>query len=162
MTLPTALIPNDSTIPGFDPVRGGGLSPLDFSDSGFDFSPWEAPHRMTLSIVPDGTDVAGVSSSLYESFKGLMSSAQMEQTIRRAFQAWARRSNLNVGWVSDDGSPLGASGPTQGDTRFGDIRVAAIPMAQDVSAITIGNSLQISGTWSGDVIFNSLHRVSES
>lgn len=118
-------------------------------------SPWDAPQKLTLSFAPDGTQVAGYTSALYSKFAGLLSAAEMERQIITAFQHWARRSNLNVGVVADGGDPFGSPGPTQGDARFGDIRLGAIPMAPDVFAVTLRNDSMISGTWSGDVLFNS-------
>ena len=55
--------------------------------------------------------------------------AQWEQAILRAYQTWAVAANLNIGLVSDGGEPLGGAGALQGDTRFGDIRIAAIPLS---------------------------------
>src|SRR5262249_12666269 len=45
-------------------------------------------------------------------------------------------------------------GPVQGDAHFGDIRIAAVPMAPDVVAVATPFDLT-AGTWSGDVRFNS-------
>ncbi len=136
-------------------MGGGALQSLLESDGVFDYAPWESPHLLRLSFVPDGTLVADTPSTLFASFQNLLSADQLIRQVGRAFQTWGRRANLNIGLAADDGSPLGTSGPTQGDPRFGDIRVAAIPMAADVFAVAIGNTTQISGTWSGDLLFNS-------
>ncbi len=118
-------------------------------------SHWDAPQRLTLSFAPDGTQVAGYTSALYSKFAGLLSAAEMERQIITAFQNWARRANLNIGVVSDNGAAFGSTGPTQGDLRFGDIRIGAIPMAPDVFAVAVRNDAMVSGTWAGDVFFNT-------
>jgi Matrixin len=53
--------------------------------------------------------------------------ATWQREVARALQTWANVSGLNVRLVSDDGSPTGTAGSPQGDSRFGDIRVAAAP-----------------------------------
>ena len=61
---------------------------------------------------------------------------------------WYRRAYF------DDGSPLGAPGLVQGDTRFGDIRIAAAPLPG--TSIAVGSPYLLSGsTWSGDIVLNS-------
>src|SRR3954468_6857134 len=84
-------------------------------------SPWGDARHLTLSFVPDGTLVDGVASNLFQALPGQASAWQAE--ILRAVQTWAQHANVNVDVVADAGQPLGAAGPIQGDTRFGDIRI---------------------------------------
>ena len=116
---------------------------------------WDSPGRLTLSFAADGTNIAGYESSLYETFAGMLDAAQLERTIQSAFESWARVSNINVGVVDDSGDPFGIGGASQGDPRFGDVRVGALPMAQDVYAVAIPHNEMLSGTWAGDILFNS-------
>src|SRR5207249_653277 len=61
---------------------------------------------------------------------------------------------INVGLVADGGAPVGGPGAIQGDLRFGDIRIAAHPMAPDV--LSLGTHFDpLAGTRSGDIVFNS-------
>ena len=53
------------------------------------------------------------------------------------------------------GFPFGSPGPRTQDPRFGDIRIGARPLSENVKAIAISNDTLISGTWSGDIVFNS-------
>lgn len=118
-------------------------------------SPWDFSDKLTISFAPDGTQVGSQQSSLYDSFKGFLNAAQVESTILKAFQTWAIRSNINFGLQEDSGDAFGVQGETQGDERFGDIRIAAIPLSADIFAISIPHEELLSGTWSGDLLINS-------
>jgi hypothetical protein len=77
-----------------------------------------------------------------------------EGEILRAIQAWAQSANINVDVVPDSGDPLGAPGAAQADPRFGDIRVAARPLSDNVLAITTPSGY-LGGTRVGDIVINS-------
>lgn len=117
--------------------------------------PWGAPDRLTISFAPDGTRISNYDSSLYAAFRDLMTANQLEAQILRAFQRWNRYTSINVGLVADSGLQFGTSAPTQGDSRFGDIRIGAIPMAEDVYAVSIKHDVLMSGSWAGEILFNS-------
>ncbi|MEZ6117800.1 MAG: Ig-like domain-containing protein [Pirellulaceae bacterium] len=108
----------------------------------------------SFSFAPDGTDVAGHPSSLNQTFDGFSVEAWQDAIIR-GFQTWAEQTNADVAVVSDSGDPFGAGGLRSGDKRFGDIRIGAAPLAENVMAISISHDAVVSGTWNGDVIFNS-------
>ncbi len=139
---------------GFELSSPGALGPSLRSD-GENRGLWESASRLTLSLAPDGTKISAYDSSLYASFGHLLTDEQLQDTILSAFQAWAQHSSINVGLVSDSGEDFGTRGATQGDLRFGDIRVGAVPMAGDVFAVTVPHDDLLSGTWAGDVLFNS-------
>ncbi len=115
---------------------------------------WPDGMHMTLSFVPDGTKVGEASSNLFAKLDAEASTATWQQEILEAFQTWAVNTNLNVGVVSDSGAPLGTAGAVQGDTRFGDIRIAAVPLP-DGTLATNTPFLWSGSTWSGDVVLNS-------
>src|SRR5262249_36314950 len=73
--------------------------------------------------------------------------------ILRALQAWASVANVNLVVVQDSGAPLGTPGAVQGDPRFGDIRVAAIPLPASTVSTSIPYS-PLAGTWAGDMLLN--------
>src|SRR4051812_18068847 len=88
--------------------------------------PWADPGRVTLSFVPDGTALpGGGTSNLFQTMNAVAPTATWQGEVLRAFQTWAAGANLNVAVVADSGTPLDAPGPVQGDTRVGDIRIAA-------------------------------------
>ena len=109
--------------------------------------------ELTISFAPDGTNVAGQTSGLFTDPE-LQQIPHWQDTIVRAFQTWARYTGTNVKVVSDSGAPLGTSGATQGDPRFGDVRVAAVPLSSDVIAMSVPQNEVVSGTWAGDLLFN--------
>jgi hypothetical protein len=118
---------------------------------------WPDGAHLTLSFAPDGTQVAGNSSSLFSTFNAIAPTAVWEREVVRAFQTWSSQTNVNVGVVADGGQALGTSGAVQGDSRFGDIRVAAIPMA--AGTLITNTAFQWSGTsWSGDIVINTAYR----
>lgn len=125
-------------------------------------TPWFDGSSLTLSFVPDGTDVSGKPSNLFSALGATTDQPQWQQEILRAYQTWAVNANLNVGLVADGGQPMGVAGPPQDDVRFGDIRVGARPLAPTPSAS--GNMAGAVGfdynskTWAGDLVFNSQYQ----
>jgi hypothetical protein len=117
-------------------------------------NPWPNPGHLTLSFVPDGTQVGDKTSSLFQKLNALAPTKTWEMEILRAFQNWAVQANINISVVADQGLPLGSPGAMQGDARFGDIRIAAVPLASTAEAISSPFELD-AGTWSGDVLLNS-------
>ena len=103
--------------------------------------------QLTLSCAPDGTDIAGQPNTLSSKFAAL--GPNWQQTIAAGFQAWASQTNADIGLVPDDGSAFGVSGLRQGDSRFGDLRIGARPLAADVAAIAVSHRSMIAGTWAG-------------
>src|SRR5437868_4444770 len=97
--------------------------------------PWSDARHLTLSFVPDGTNVDGTGSVLFSNMtQG--TTAQWQAAILRAAAAWSAATNINVGVVADGGQDLGAPGAAHGDARFGDIRISARPLSGNELAIT--------------------------
>ena len=115
-------------------------------------TPWPNPD-LTLSFVPDGTDVNGQPSRLGTTLAGIPE-AVWKREVLRAAQTWAAVAGVNIGLVADGGQPVGTPGPIQGDRRFGDIRVAAIPEAADAVALGLPFDVTAGGR-SGDILLNS-------
>ncbi len=113
---------------------------------------WPDPGHLTVSFVPDGTDVAGAQSTLNKTL-GAMPTATWQGEILRAFENWAQVANLNVSVVSDNGSALGKPRPAQGSASFGNIRVSARPLSDNVLAVT--NPFDLFSSWAGDIVLNS-------
>lgn len=133
--------------PHFEPLEGRSL----LATWG---TPWADPQHLTLSFVPDGTSVQGMSSNLDQTLNSELGAGNWQATILKAIQTWAADANINVGVVADGGQPLGTTGPAQGDPRFGDIRIAMAPLSSGVLAITAPYDPS-TGTNSGDMILNS-------
>ncbi len=117
--------------------------------------PWADPTRLTLSFVPDGTQIQTESSQLQSSLDAQMPRNTWRDAVIKAFQAWSEVANVNVGLVTDSGHPLGTVGATQGDARFGDIRIAGLPLSDDTVAVSIPPSHAATGTFAGDLVINT-------
>jgi len=116
--------------------------------------PWPDAGHLTLSFVPDGTRVGNQQSQLFSLLDASAPTQVWQRQILRAFQKWAAPTNINIVPVSDGGDPLGTTGPVQGDSRFGDIRIAAVPLPSDAVAFAIPFDPK-AGSWAGDIEFNS-------
>jgi hypothetical protein len=116
--------------------------------------PWPMPTHLTVSFAPDGTAIGAQVSDLFKTLNATQPTASWQQTILEAVQAWASEANLNVGLVSDGGQPFGTPALSQGDTRFGDIRIGGDAMGQDSAAISFPPDPYFAGFWSGDIILN--------
>lgn len=116
---------------------------------------WSQQPYLTASFVPDGTLVDGRTSELSSALATLAVESEWQATILRAFQTWAVETNADVGVVGDSGDPLGSPGVTHRDARFGDVRIAGVPLPLDVLAVSVPNETIAAGTWVGDVLFNT-------
>jgi hypothetical protein len=109
--------------------------------------------NLTVSFAPDGTDVAGVQSRLFQTLNSRMKTTDWQREIRDAFQQWVVPVNLNVWFVADDGRAFGTPEPIQGSPYVGDIRIAARPLSDNVLAIS--NPFDLVSPWAGEIVINS-------
>jgi hypothetical protein len=67
---------------------------------------WPNPALITISFMPDGTNLGGgVTSNLQSTFnKNANLNGKWESVILQAAQTWARQSNINFAVVPDDGA----------------------------------------------------------
>jgi Matrixin len=122
--------------------------------------PWPNPGHLTLSFVPDGTTAGLGSSNLFQTLNAIAPTSTWEHVILRAFQTWAVNANINISVVPDGGEALGTPGAIQGDSRFGDIRIAADPTTPTNSS-DVADSQPFSWTgttWSGDVVLSTRYQ----
>lgn len=93
---------------------------------------WPHPELVSVSFMPDGTDVGGVPSNLIGTMNARWSTGTWQREILKGVQAYAANANINFAIKSDDGSPFGSCGGSgndcnvQGDSNFGDIRIGGI------------------------------------
>src|SRR6478672_4904167 len=118
-------------------------------------NPWGDSRHLTLSLVPDGTMIAGHTSNLFATLDAQMPRAVWESQLLRAVQTWSSVTNISVGITTDSKLPFGTPGLGEGDSRFGDIRIGGQQMDQSVLSISVPHDPLLSGTWSGDILFNS-------
>lgn len=116
---------------------------------------WADATSLTISFAPDGTDVAGNQNELNADLQHLGTPAEWQATIVSAFQTWLNELGFSISVVNDSGACFGTNGATHGDSRFGDVRVGAVPLTPGVLATAIPQTAFISGTWAGDMMLNS-------
>jgi hypothetical protein len=118
--------------------------------------PWPNPGHLTLSFAPDGTQAGLGASNLFQTLNGKAGASTWQLEVLRAFQTWAVNANINIYVVADGGQALGSPGAIQGDSRFGDIRIAAVPEGLGSGYVANAQPFSWTGTtWSGDVVLNS-------
>jgi hypothetical protein len=123
--------------------------------------PWPDPEHLTLSFAPDGTHVGTQVSSLFRTLNATLPTQAWESALLRAFQTWADQAPIHIRVVHDSGLPLGTLGLKEGDPRFGDIRIAAVPLAADVVAIAEPYDPFVANTSVGDILLNSNYRFGQ-
>jgi len=116
---------------------------------------WTYSSRITYSLMPDGTNVGGVPSELFQTLNANNPTASWKQEIQAAASLWENVANVNLAMVSDGGEAVGAPGDQQDDPRFGDIRIGAIPLAAGTLAVTFLPPPANGGTDAGDILLNS-------
>lgn len=76
----------------------------------------------------------------------------IDNDVQLAAAMWDDACGITLRQVPDDGSPLGVFGVPQGDSRFGDIRIAAAELDQiDPAYVAYTNSPTSLGTFGGDI-----------
>jgi hypothetical protein len=124
-----------------------------YSASGY---AWPHPAVITLSFMPDGTDLGGLGSNLFASFNGNPRLAGQWQTqVLRAAQAWAQQTNINLVVVPDDGAPIGGGAYQQGDPGHGDIRIYGYNFGNTTLANTYMPPPVNNFSVAGDIGFNT-------
>ena len=116
---------------------------------------WTEAQNLSLSFAPDGTDVAGHENALHSVLGKLGTQGQWRTQIRKGIETWANLVDANLDIVSDEGQAFGAAGAPYSDPRFGDIRIAAIPLDETLFAFSVPHDEFVGGTWAGDIIINS-------
>jgi hypothetical protein len=116
--------------------------------------PWPDPGHLSLSFVPDGASTPTGPSQLYSTLNAVAPAPVWQREILRAYQTWAAQTNIDVRLVPDAGYALGTAGAVQGDTRFGDVRVAAA--AQAPGTVAAASPFGFAGTtFAGDLVMTA-------
>lgn len=85
---------------------------------------WPSSQLVTISFMPDGTDLGGATSNLNAAFEANPNLQGIwKSEFLRAAQTWAQVTNLNFVEVSDSGVGMGGGDYQQGAPTYGDIRI---------------------------------------
>ncbi len=117
--------------------------------------PWFDPGSLTYSFALDGTQLGNSQSNLHSVLNQVADSEQWQLAFDKAFSDWLTPLGAQIHKVVDTGAAFGSFGPTQGDRRFGDVRVGAVPLSNNILAEAIPHSMLVQGSWAGDILLNS-------
>ncbi len=123
-----------------------------YADSG---NAWPHPELITISFVPDGTDLGGVTSNLISTFDGNPNLTGWRDEILRAAQTWAAATNINFLLVSDSGAAIGSGSYQQGSTTIGDIRIGGYNFGNSNLAEALYPPPDNNYSAAGDIAFNT-------
>ena len=99
-------------------------------------SAWVHPELVTISIMPDGTNLGGATSNLISTLNARWSQSTWTNQLYKAAQQWAQQTNINFQVVADNGAPSGSGNYEQGDPGFGDIRIGGYNFGNSTLAMT--------------------------
>jgi hypothetical protein len=119
---------------------------------------WPNPQVITISFMPDGTNVGGtVPSNLSAVFnkQPKLVAANWQSQILRAAQVWAQQTNINFVVVPDSGNPIGSGNFQQGDPSSGDIRIGGYPFGSTTLAWSFQPPPVNNFSMAGDILFNT-------
>lgn len=114
--------------------------------------PWPQ-NPVTISFAPDFVEIGRYRNELQQHFNAQLSNPDWQIEMLRAFQTWARHSDLQFAIAPDTQRAFGVPGLASGDPRFGDIRLGAFPQAN-----VLGNAVAYhpsAGVWAGDIFLNT-------
>jgi hypothetical protein len=117
---------------------------------------WPVPQLITISFMPDGTNLGGVSSNLQSKFNSNPRLAgRWQSVILKAAQVWAQQTNINFAVVPDNGAEVGSGNYQQGDPGFGDIRIGGYAFGNSTLASAYMPPPVNNFSIAGDINFNT-------
>ena len=84
---------------------------------------WANPAHITYSIAPDGVFWDQATNTLNADLDARFGNASWQRELARALQTWATVANIDIVQVGDSPLAMDVPGLSQGDPRFGDIRI---------------------------------------
>lgn len=117
---------------------------------------WAHPIKITFSLVPDGTLIGGVPSTLFQTLDAKYPREVWKDEFRAAAATWQAVAQINMVEIPDVGGHWDVYGNQQGDNRFGDIRISAIPLAFGTMGAAFSPPPINGGTGAGDIVLNSI------
>ena len=122
---------------------------------------WDNSKPISFSIAPDGVSWDQAANNVNSQLNGEFNGTSWQKLVAEALQTWAASSNLNFTETGDGAYGFNTSGQSQGDPRFGDIRVGGYAFASSTIAQTYGPPPNGS-TAGGDVELNTNYNFGPS
>src|SRR5258708_5816576 len=117
---------------------------------------WPNPQLMTISFMPDGTNLGTATSNLFSTFNAKFGSASTWQNvILKAAQVWAQQTNINFAVIADSGAASGSGSYMQGDPTMGDIRIGGYNFGSSTLADAYMPPPVDNYSIAGDITFNT-------
>jgi hypothetical protein len=117
---------------------------------------WMNPAAITISFMPDGTNLGGPTSNLFSAFNSRPSlNGKWQAQILKAAQMWAQQSNINLIVVPDNGTPMGGGNNQEGDPGMGDIRIGGYNFGNSTLAWSYQPPPANNFSLAGDIEFNT-------
>ena len=119
---------------------------------------WLNPAVVTISFMPDGTNLGGATSNLISTFNsnpGL--NGRWQNEILRAAQVSAQQTNINFVVVPDNGAASGGGDYQEGDPGYGDIRIGGYNFGNTALASAYQPPPMNNFSIAGDITFNTGH-----
>ena len=110
---------------------------------------------ITLSTVPDGTNLGGVTSNLAATLDARFGAGNWQSAILDAAAWWESQANLNIVVATDNGDPVGSGPYQQGNPNFADIRIGGFAMPANILATTLAPPPANGDSSSGDLFLNT-------
>ncbi|WP_406699484.1 matrixin family metalloprotease [Singulisphaera sp. Ch08] len=118
---------------------------------------WVNPSHITYSVAPDGVLWDHGTSNLNAAFNAKFGNGVWQRQFALALATWQSVANINIAQVSDSALGFGTFGKSQGDPRFGDIRLGGAPFSNSSNpTLAIGYYPPPQGTTeAGDLEINT-------
>jgi hypothetical protein len=117
---------------------------------------WMNPTAITISFMPDGTNLGGPVTNLQSTFNNNPNlNGRWQAQILKAAQMWAQQTNINFVVVPDDGAPMGGGSYQEGDPGMGDIRIGGYNFGNSTLAWSYQPPSVNNFSIAGDIEFNT-------
>jgi Matrixin len=117
---------------------------------------WADPAHITYSIAPDGVEWGHGINDLNAAFDAKFGDGTWQRIIALDLATWESVANLNISEVPDSALPYDTPGLSQGDPRFGDIRIGGYAFPGDTTTLADTTYPPPNGqTAAGDIQINT-------
>jgi predicted Zn-dependent protease len=116
---------------------------------------WPNPQLVTISFMPDGTNLGGATSNLFSTFNARWATSTWQNQILKAAQVWAQQTNINFAVIADSGADSGSGNYQQGDPTMGDVRIGGYNFGTSTLAMAYQPPPVNNYSIAGDIAFNT-------